>query len=141
MGYKKIYVREVEDSFDGQIHHAYGFRTDRLTRPVILGELVRVMRDHLGGINDRATLEEMLTFVRNESMRPEAERGAHDDCIMALAIAHYVRPQQSMHLDRPQPGGGAAWTPDMWEDWDRADGQERELLLRLWGRPGERRGG
>ena len=35
-------------------------------------------------------------FVRNDKLRPEAEEGAHDDCVMALAIAHYVRPQQSM---------------------------------------------
>ena len=141
MGYPKIYVREVEDSFDGQIHHAYGFRTDRLTRPVILAELVRVMRDHLGGVHDRATLEEMLTFVRNEQMRPEAEPGAHDDCVMALAIAHYVRPQQSMRLTTPQPGGTARWTSDMWEDWNRASPGDREMLLRLWGRPGDNKGG
>ena len=84
MGYKKIYVREVEDSFDGQIHHAYGFRTDRLTRPVILGELVRVMRDHLGGINDRATLEEMLSplcaapAVHAPGPAPAGRRGGLD---------------------------------------------------------------
>ena len=83
MGYKKLYVREVEDDFDGKIRHAFGFRTDRITRPVIIADLVRVMRDHLGSVNDRATLEEMLTFVRNDKMRPEAEPGAHDDCIMA----------------------------------------------------------
>src|SRR5699024_8644504 len=110
-----------------QIHHAYGFRTDRLTRPVIIAELVRVMRDHLGGVHDRATLEEMLTFVRNEQMRPEAEPGAHDDCIMALAIAHYVRPQQSMQVAVAEQKGTARWTSDMWEDWNRASAGEREM--------------
>ena len=130
MGYRRLYVREVEDTFDGQIHHAFGFRTDRLTRPVIIAELVRVMREHLELVHDRATLEEMLTFVRNEKMRPEAEPGAHDDCIMALAIAHYVRPQQSMKVTataRP-----AHWTGDMWEDWSRGTPEEREAMLRLW---------
>ena len=33
----------------------------------------------------------MLTFVRNENGRPEAQEGAHDDCVMSLAIAYYVR--------------------------------------------------
>lgn len=33
MGYRNLYVREIEDTFDGTIRHAYGFRTDRLTRP------------------------------------------------------------------------------------------------------------
>ena len=83
----------------------------------------------------------MLTFVRNEQMRPEAEPGAHDDCVMALAIAHYVRPQQSMRLTTPQPGGTARWTSDMWEDWNRASPGDREMLLRLWGRPGDNKGG
>ena len=37
----------------------------------------------------------MLTFVRNEDMRPEAASGEHDDLVMAAAIAHFVREQQS----------------------------------------------
>ena len=38
----------------------------------------------------------MLTFVRNEKGRPEAQLGAHDDLVMALAIAYYIRTQQEM---------------------------------------------
>ena len=135
MGYTKLYVREVEDDFDGKIRHAFGFRTDRITRPVILADLVRVMRDHLGSVNDKATLEEMLTFVRNDKMRPEAEPGAHDDCIMALAIAHFVRPQQSMQIEKPQVAGTSRWSVDMWQDWNRASQPEREMLIKLWGLP------
>ena len=30
--------------------------------------------------------------------------GAHDDCVMALAIAHYIRPQQAYTTDREQRG-------------------------------------
>ena len=135
MGYKKLYVREVEDDFDGKIRHAFGFRTDRITRPVIIADLVRVMRDHLGGVHDKATLEEMLTFVRNDKMRPEAEPGAHDDCIMALAIAHFVRPQQSMQIEKPQVAGTSRWSVDMWQDWNRASQPEREMLIKLWGPP------
>ena len=135
MGYTKLYVREVEDDFDGKIRHAFGFRTDRITRPVILADLVRVMRDHLGGVHDKATLEEMLTFVRNDKMRPEAEPGAHDDCIMALAIAHFVRPQQSMQIEKPQATRYSRWSADMWQDWERASQAEREMMVKLWGLP------
>ena len=47
----------------------------------------------------------MLTFVRNEKLRPEAEAGCHDDTVIALAIAHYIRsvtcpPQRSPRPDR-----------------------------------------
>lgn len=134
MGYRNLYVREVEDEFDGRIRHAFGFRTDRLTRPVIVSELIRVLRDDLGGIHDEDTLLEMLTFVRNEKLRPEAEPGAHDDCVMALAIAYYVRPQQTMEIRQPD-GRGRKWTEDMWADYNRASAQDREMMVRLWGQP------
>lgn len=136
MGYRNLYVREVEDEFDGKIKHAFGFRTDRLTRPVIISELIRILRDNIRTVNDKETLLEMLTFVRNEKLRPEAEPGSHDDCVLSLAIAHYVRPQQRMNVETSQPdAGGAKWTEDMWEDYRNADKAGRELLVRLWGIP------
>lgn len=134
MGYKKLYVREVEDSYEGKIRHAFGFRTDRLTRPVIISELIRIVRDNIHLINDEDTLMEMLTFVRNEQLRPEAEEGAHDDCIMALAIAFYVRPQQSMAVKEPV-SGNRKWTEDQWEDYRNASQKDRELMIRMWGQP------
>lgn len=96
LGYKKQYVREKEDSYTGKVVKAFGFRTDRITRPLILSELQALVNDHIELINDKDTLEEMLVFVRNEKGRPEAQEGAHDDLVMALAIAYYIRPQQVM---------------------------------------------
>lgn len=95
LGYRKMYVREREDTLTFNIIKAYGFKTTSLTRPVIISGLVTVVRETVELINDRETLEEMLTFVRNEKGRPEAQNGAHDDLIMGLAIAHYIRPQQA----------------------------------------------
>lgn len=134
MGYRNLYVREVEDDFDGKIRHAFGFRTDRITRPVIISELIRVLRDNMSVINDEDTLLEMLTFIRNDKLRPEAEEGAHDDCIMALAIAYYVRPQQSMSVKDPE-NGKRKWTPDQWEDYKNASQRDREIMIRMWGEP------
>lgn len=134
MGYKNLYVREVEDDYEGKLRHAFGFRTDRLTRPVIISELIRVVRDHMELINDEDTLLEMLTFVRNDKLRPEAEAAAHDDCVLALAIAHYVRPQQTMAVRIPD-SGKRSWTPDQWEDYTHASREDREIMIRLWGTP------
>jgi hypothetical protein len=36
----------------------------------------------------------MINFIKNERGRAEAQEGAHDDLVMALAIAYYIRPQQ-----------------------------------------------
>ena len=96
LGYDKQFVREKEDSFTGSITKAYGFRTDRITRPLILSELQAIVNDNIDLINDKETLEEMLVFVRNEKGRPEAQEGCHDDLVMALAIAFYIRTQQDM---------------------------------------------
>lgn len=96
IGYKKQFIREKEDTYTGKIVKAYGFRTDRITRPLILSELQALVNDHIELINDKETLEEMLVFVRNEKGRPEAQEGSHDDLVMALAIAYYIRTQQDM---------------------------------------------
>ena len=102
LGYKKQFVREREDNYTNKIIKAFGFKTDRVTRPLILSELQSVINDHVELIYDIDTLEEMLTFVRNEKGRPEAQTGAHDDLVMALAIAYYIRPQQSMKVNTPE---------------------------------------
>jgi phage terminase large subunit len=57
--------------------------------------LQKIVAENVYLIQDRYTLEEMLTFTRNERGRPEAEDGAHDDLVMALAIAYYCRGQQT----------------------------------------------
>lgn len=138
MGYRNQYVREVEDEFDGRIRHAFGFQTNKQTRPVIISELIRVTRERMSLVNDVDTLGEMLTFVRNPDnpAKAEAEPGAHDDCVMSLAIAHYIRPQQSMTVRKeagePQK---AKWTADMLEDYANADAAMRRELEARWGTP------
>ena len=93
LGYPNLFVREKEDRFSGVMDKSYGFRTTSVTRPVIIAELVKIVRESVELINDKLTLEEMLTFVRNEKGRPEAQQGAHDDLVMGLAIAYYSRNQ------------------------------------------------
>ena len=35
---------------------------------------------------DKLTLKELLTFVKNEKGRPEAQQGCHDDLVMGLVV-------------------------------------------------------
>ena len=93
LGYTNMFVREKEDRFSGVIDKSYGFKTTSVTRPVIIAELVKIVRESVELIFDKLTLEEMLTFVRNQKGRPEAQQGAHDDLVMGLAIAYYARSQ------------------------------------------------
>ena len=53
-----------------------------------------IVHDNIDVIQDKDTLREMLTFIVNDKGRAEAEEGYHDDLVMALAIAYYIREQQ-----------------------------------------------
>lgn len=132
--YPKQYVRETVDDYTHAVRKSYGFWTNTKTRPVIIAELIKATREDIDIVRDKTTLEEMLTFVRDETYKPTAEEGAHDDCVMALAIAHAIRPQQSFLSQRPKEEE-VEWDKSMWEDYDNASPSEKEYLIRKWGRP------
>lgn len=96
LGYSRQYKREIIDEISKKKQHKYGFKTTTVSRPVIIAELVQIVRENIELINDIKTLNEMLTFVRNEKGKPEAQDGKHDDLIMALAISYKAREQQTM---------------------------------------------
>ena len=93
LGYPSQYVRTAVDTYTGRTEKRFGFKTTSLTRPTIISRLIEIVREHTETINDRETLEELLTIVRNEKGRIEAPEGGHDDMMMALAIAHEIREQ------------------------------------------------
>lgn len=134
LGYPNQYVRERMDDYTHSIQKSYGFVTSTKTRPVILSELIKAVREDINIVCDEDTLEEMLTFVRSESWKPEAEEGAHDDCVLALAIAHYIRPHQSYTKEKEE-APLARWSPSQWEDYDNASAAEKQMLIRRWGEP------
>lgn len=94
--YPKQFVREKEDTYTKKSVKAYGFKTTTITRPLILAELQTIVKELIELIVDVDTLTEMLVFIKNEKGRPEAQVGYHDDLVMALAIAYYIRTQQDM---------------------------------------------
>lgn len=93
LGYMEQYVRQEEDTYTGKLTKKFGFRTDRNSRPRVISNLVEIVRECISNINDKDTLEEMLTFVKNEKGRPEAQEGSHDDLVMGLAIAYDIKDQ------------------------------------------------
>lgn len=93
LGYIWQYTRESQDTYTGKKEKRFGFKTTSLTRPTIISRLIEIVREHCEVINDRDTLEELLTIIRNERGRIEAPEGGHDDQMMGLAIAHHIREQ------------------------------------------------
>ena len=82
-------------------------------------------------------MQEMLSFIRNEKGRAEAEQGEHDDLVMAYGIALMARASGQQRMDMPEEKKEkkAKWTADMWEDYRNANAKEKEYLKEKWGVP------
>jgi hypothetical protein len=80
-GYPNIY----------QENHKDGWLTSSVTRPAIIENLAATLATAPQVFRGRRLLEEMRTFVRNPDGTSAATGGAHDDCVMAMAIALAVR--------------------------------------------------
>ena len=68
-----------------------GWLTSRVTRPEMLENFAAVLAEAPHLFSSRRLLEECRTFVRHADGYCAAASGAHDDCILALAIALEVR--------------------------------------------------
>lgn len=99
LGYRNQYVRENLDTYTGKMKKSYGFRTTSLTRPTIISRLIEIVREHTEVLNDKETLEELLTIIRNEKGRIEAPTGGHDDMMMSLAIAYQVKEEVRLYKE------------------------------------------
>jgi len=93
LGYENQYIRERIDDMTGKKEKRFGFKTTRLTRPTIIGQLIEIIREHTDLVNDEETINELLTIIRNEEGRIEAPVGGHDDIMMAMAISYEARNQ------------------------------------------------
>ena len=91
------------DTLVNKIQKVVGFETNSKTRPVIIAQLVKAMREDITNEVHIPTLREMLVFIKNEQGRAEAQQGEHDDLVMALAIAHFIRPQQAFDYIENKP--------------------------------------
>jgi hypothetical protein len=67
-----------------------GWTTSSSSRPTMLSMLKEAVDNRLIAIYDKPTITEMFSFIVSQtssSWKAQAESGAHDDLIMALAIA------------------------------------------------------
>lgn len=93
-----------------------GYTTNSATRPTMLSQLKEAIDNKVLKIYDKPTINEMFSFIISQtssSWRAQAEQGAHDDLIMALAGAW-----QLYQTENPEPA------------WDRYDivGEHEELF-------------
>jgi hypothetical protein len=68
-----------------------GWPTTVSSRPRMIESFAALLAESPEHINSRALLEECRTFIRRDDGSAAAANGAHDDCIIAMAIALAVR--------------------------------------------------
>jgi hypothetical protein len=81
----------------------YGWTTTSSSRPKMLADLKNAIDNRLLTIYDRKTVEELYSFVvvqrGSGAWRAQAETGAHDDLVMALAIAYQTHEAQTYQTE------------------------------------------
>lgn len=67
-----------------------GFTTSHTSRPMVINKLEEYIRNRRVKINSERVVNELNTFVWKNG-KPQAQNGANDDLVMAMAIACWVR--------------------------------------------------
>lgn len=102
-GKYRIYVekRGVGDNVTTSESTRLGWTTSSSTRPTMLSMLKEAIDNRLLRIYDKPTITEMFSFIVSQtssSWKAQAEVGAHDDLIMALAIAWQLYQTESPEI-------------------------------------------
>jgi hypothetical protein len=88
--YRKLYRRRTVDKISNKSRQEYGFQTNTKTKPLVIDFLAKCIRERTVKINCKETIEECLTYVRDDKGATNAQEGCYDDRVMALAIGLYA---------------------------------------------------
>jgi hypothetical protein len=80
-GYSNLYKQDEKD----------GWLTSSLSRPEMIGGLAAALVERPEIFQSRRLLRECRSFVRLRNGKTGAQAGAHDDCVMAMALGLSVR--------------------------------------------------
>jgi hypothetical protein len=87
--YPTLYFRRSQFETIGTAYSdRLGWKTTKLTRPLLMDDLSQAIREELLTIHSKETLDEMSTFVYDKNNNMVAPGTAHDDCIFSAAIAY-----------------------------------------------------
>lgn len=89
--YPNLYMRRApEEKVQQGVVGMYGFHTNRRTKPIIISNLVAILRDEGYVERNEEALAEFATYEKKQNGSYGATDGHHDDFVMARAIALYI---------------------------------------------------
>lgn len=93
--YSYVFYKIILDEKSERKTRKVGWNTDTITRPIMVGDLAKVIREREMINYSSDSAEEYMSFIINKRGRPEAKFGANDDVVFAdgLALqAHLLMP-------------------------------------------------
>lgn len=124
LGYKRIFRRRRVNSTQGNRPMTeFGWHTNKSTKPLMIDELGKSIREQAIVLKDAAALGELRTYVRDE--KGAMSGSPHDDRVMSLAIANQML--GFAHAPEYKEERNDYWTIDWWQrlqptgDVERAD--------------------
>lgn len=96
MNYPNLYLAE-----DGN----YGWLTTGKSKPIMIDQFEEALREGWIKVSDAGLLDECLTFQYNDRGGAEAQKGKHDDRVMAAAIAWQMRQAPTSRAFSSKPQG------------------------------------
>ena len=89
--YPNLYARrQSEEDIRQGIPRKYGFHTNVATKPMIISNLIKVVREAMYIERDQRCLNEMLVYEKKQNGSFGAVQGEHDDLVMTRAIGLHI---------------------------------------------------
>lgn len=84
--YPNLYTEKSFDKWGAKESKRWGWHTNALTRPILVDEIAKAVREDAVEIPDIETIAEMGTFIINPKGKAEAQHGCKDDRVIALGL-------------------------------------------------------
>jgi intein/homing endonuclease len=86
--YRNLYMRESQEDEQFQVRTTkFGWQTNKKTKPIMISELQRVIREGAIIDLDIVFIRECMSYVKKDDGSMSAQEGQHDDTVMATAVA------------------------------------------------------
>lgn len=85
--YYNLYYQKTYDKLTDRVTQKVGWNTNTRTKPLMINTLTEYIREKWIGMPWDTLISECFTYVKDDDGKTNAQSGAHDDTVMALAIA------------------------------------------------------
>jgi hypothetical protein len=103
--YGNVYYHVEYDDREQEEKKEPGFPTTKKTKPIMISDLQHAIREELVPIHHLKTVDELMSFVRKEGGKMEAQQGSYDDLVMAFAIGLQIHKLMPVPLSQGTRSG------------------------------------